>query len=76
MYSMPQAMSSAKPAKVRGESGARLRPPGTEAGKMFVALRAARSNESRRPRMAYSMISMCGSAKEKESGLKIGLLVS
>lgn len=66
MYSMPQAMSNAKPAKVRGESGARLRPPGTEAGKMLVALRAARSNESRRPRMAYSMMSMCGSAREKK----------
>lgn len=71
MYSMPQAISSAKPAKVRGESGARLRPPGTEAGKMFVALRAARSNESRRPRMAYSIISICGSAKEEESWIRL-----
>lgn len=63
MYSMPQAISKAKPARVRGESGARLRPPGTEAGRIFVALRAARSSESRRPRIAYSMISMWGSAR-------------
>jgi len=61
MYSIPQAMSSANPAKVRGDKGARLRPPGTEAGNMFVALLAALRRDRRRPLMAYSIISMWGS---------------
>lgn len=61
MYSIPQAMSKANPAKVRGDKGVRLRPPGTEAGNIFVALLAALKRDKRRPRMAYSMISICGS---------------
>lgn len=55
---MPCAISKQKPAKVRGDNGVRLLPPGTEAGKIFVALRAARSKDNKRPRMAYSMISI------------------
>lgn len=61
MYSIPHAMSNAKPPSVRGDRGVELRPPGTEAGKMFTAPRAARSSDNNRPRIAYSIISMCGS---------------
>jgi len=64
MYSIPQAISKANPAKVLGDKGARLRPPGTEAGNIFVALLAALKRDRRRPLMAYSIISMWGSAKK------------
>lgn len=64
---MPQAISKEKPAKVRGERGVWLRPPGTDAGRILLALRAALSKDNRRPLIAYSMINMCGSAKRKEN---------
>lgn len=63
MYSMPRAMSWAKPVSLRGERGMMgVRLPWIVGASPFTAPRAARSRESRRPRMAYSMISSCGSA--------------
>lgn len=57
MYSIPLAMSNANPARVLGDKGAKLLPPGTDAGRIFVALLAALNNDNNRPLMAYSIIS-------------------
>lgn len=66
MYSIPHAMSNANPPRVRGDRGVKLRPPGTDAGNILVALRAARNSDNSRPRIAYSIISICGSMSNKE----------
>lgn len=61
MYSIPLAMSSAKPVKRLGESGITGCREGGWLFKPFKTPRAARSSDKSLPRIAYSIISRWGS---------------
>lgn len=66
MYSIPLAMSCANPVNLRGDNGANFLGPIALLCELFIAVLAARSKDSNRPRIANSIIKRCGSEIDKQ----------